>query len=44
MMFHKLCDDIENLIFLIRTEHGKIIGGYNPLTFCSKKRGYWLTD
>lgn len=28
--FHDMCNDIHNTIVLIKTEHGKVIGGFNP--------------
>lgn len=31
--FHERCDKIGDTLVLIRTEYGKIIGGYTPLTW-----------
>ncbi len=38
--FHELCDKIPNSLVLIKTEFGKIIGGFNSLGWNSQLNGY----
>jgi len=38
--FHKHCDHIPHTLVLIKTNFGKIIGGYTPLKWNKDLNGY----
>lgn len=42
--FHQLCDGKENTLTLIKTEFGKIIGGFTPLAWESKNPAEIVED
>lgn len=35
--FHAACDNVPHTFTLVETEFGKVLGGYTPLTWNSKK-------
>lgn len=37
-MFHRLCDDVRGVMVVVKTKHGKVIGGYTPSAFTSTTR------
>lgn len=39
-MFHKSCEDIPNILVLVKTSYGKLIGGFTPLGFSSIRDVY----
>lgn len=43
-MFHKICDNVKSLLIVIKTKHGKVIGGYTPLAFPSTNRVNIVSD
>ncbi len=41
--FHLKCDDIKDTMVLLRTEFGKVIGGYTSMTWNASKK-HWAPD
>lgn len=41
--FHKCCDNVTQTLTLIKTEYGKVIGGYTPLSWNSSEK-HWAAD
>ena len=41
--FHQLCDGIPNLLVLVKTEFGKVIGGFNSMGW-KDSSGQWAAD
>ena len=41
--FHEICDNIPNTLVLIKTEFGRVIGGYTPVPWNSSKK-HWTAD
>ena len=41
--FHTKCDNITHTITILKTEYGKVIGGYTPLAWNSSKK-HWAAD
>lgn len=37
--FHKYCDGIANTLTIVKTQYGKIIGGYTPIPWKSSLEG-----
>ncbi len=41
--FHELCDGIPNLLVLVKTEFGKVVGGFNSMGW-KDGSGQWAAD
>ena len=42
--FHDACDGISHTVTLVKTQFGKIIGGYTPLTWQPSQDDQWCCD
>ncbi len=42
--FYEHCDKVKNVLVLVKTQFGKVIGGYNPYGWSSEMNGNYTVD